>query len=103
RIGRHVLKNTVLGPPIEKPRRIEVDEVLVSFFEILENADQSFRLSERQRFEQDTVNQAEDRRVRADPEGQRQQRRRRKCFVLQKHSQSKPQVLKHLILQSLGL
>ena len=50
------------------------------------DADQLFRVRERQRLQQDTVHDAEDRRVRADADGQRERRHARE----HRHPQQPP-------------
>src|SRR5262245_56395612 len=55
------------------------------------------------RAQQHAVNHAENRRVRADPQRQRQHGNRRETGIFQQHSQTEAQVLNHFILPSLTL
>src|SRR6266545_2625172 len=57
----------------------------------------------RERPQQYRIHDAEDRRVRADAERQRERGNRSEAFVLEQHPQAKTQVLYHLVLPSFGL
>src|SRR5262245_33210816 len=56
-----------------------------------------------ERLEQNRIHRAEDRRAGADAQTERQRGDQREAGILQQHSQSKSQVLKHLVLQSFWL
>src|SRR5262249_40412539 len=64
---------------------------------------QPLRLGERQRLQQHGVDDAEDRRIRADAQAERENRDRREALVFEQHSQAEAQVLKHFVLQSFWL
>ena len=65
--------------------------------------DQLLRLRDGQGSEQHRIDDAEERRVGADAEREREQGDEREAFVLEQHPRPVAQVLKHFILQSLRL
>src|SRR5262245_36108049 len=65
--------------------------------------DEPFRVGIGQRSQYQSIDDAEDRRVRPDPERQRERRDKSEAWIFQQHSQTETQVLKHVFLQSLTL
>src|SRR5262245_44142472 len=91
--AEHSVKDRILLDHLHKDR-IRVSEAK-AFYE-----DQLLRLSDGQRLQQQRVERAEDRRIRADANRQRKRGHGREACALKQHSQAKSQVLKERIDKS---
>src|SRR5262245_4702751 len=91
--AEHSVKDRILPAHLPKDR-IRVSEAK-AFHE-----DQLLRLSDGQRLQQQRVEQAEDRRIRADANRQRKRGHGSEAFALKQHSEAKTKVLKERIDKS---
>src|SRR6185369_17627763 len=91
---RDVFKDSVLFFPVEEVRGC--DAPLAMLRHVLPNRHESIGSVVRQRIQQHCADDAEDRRVRTDPQSQRDHSDERHAGVLREHSQSVPNVLKHI-------
>jgi len=96
---RHRLERLAARAPVQKVR--VRDHPRRNLLVPLRHPDQPVGVFERQRTEQHCIDDAEDRGVRANAQRKREYSHNCEALVLEQHSHTKPQVLKHLILQSL--